>query len=303
MRVAIGPSSFAELDPTPLNMLLDHGFEVIPNDLGRRLDIDEISERLADADGLIAGLEPLNRTVLANAVKLRAIARVGVGMDSVDLIAAEDLGIRVSNTPSAPAAAVAEMTVGAMISLCRSIPEVNAAMHDGRWEKRIGRSLSEATVLIIGFGRIGRLVAKLLLPFGPTVVACDPRLDDDVIEGATKSSLEAGVARADIVTLHADGDSTILDTSAFERMRPGTLVLNSGRGGLIDEEALVEALDLGKVAGAWLDVFANEPYSGPLTDYSQVLLTPHIATYTVSTRRRMEVEAVENLIRDLAVDS
>lgn len=303
MKVAIGPSSFAELDPTPLEMLRDHGFEVIPNDLGRRLDAEEISERLADAEGLIAGLEPLNRSVLLGAQKLRAIARVGVGLDTVDLATAAELDIRVSNTPSAPVDAVAEMTVGAMIALSRTLTAVNSALHQGRWEKRIGKSLGEMTVLIVGFGRIGRAVARLLEPFGPSILVCDPEFTHLGSDGLMETSLEEGLARADLVTLHAGGSATILDAAAFDLMPSGALVLNCGRGGLIDEQALIVALDSGKVAGAWLDVFSVEPYTGPLLDYEQVILTPHIATYTRSTRSRMEREAVENLLQDLSADS
>lgn len=299
MRIAIGPSSFAAVDSAPLDRLLGSGFEVVPNPFGRRLDEQEITAHLVDIDGLIAGLEPLNRAVLSTADGLRAIARVGVGTDTVDLFAAEELGIRVSNTPAAPASAVAEATVGAMVSLCRAFPVANAALHDGRWEKIIGRSLSEAIVLIVGYGRIGQEVASLLRAFGATVLACDPNLDHERLDGAVESSFEEGLRQADVITLHAGGSTPILDADAFAEMSPGAVVLNSGRGELIDEPSLIAALDSGIVAGAWLDVFSSEPYVGPLAQYEQVILTPHMATYTRQTRRQMELEAVENLIRDL----
>ena len=302
LRVAIGSSSFAEGGTAPLDMLKAHGIEVVPNPLGRRMTEDELSAHIVGCDGLIAGLEPLTREVLSTTSKLRAIARIGVGLDTVDLAAAEELGIRVSNTPTAPAEAVAEFTVAAMIILSRSAPAANAALHSGRWERVIGRSLCESVVFIIGFGRIGQRVAELLQPFRTHIIVHDPYLDYGA-EDARFVSLTEGLEQADIVTLHAAGTAPILDRVAFGQMRPGTVVLNSGRGGLIDEDTLVEALDAGIVTGAWLDVFANEPYTGALSTYPQVVLTPHMATHTRETRLLMELEAVENLIVDLGAAS
>jgi D-3-phosphoglycerate dehydrogenase len=302
MRVAIGSSSFAEVSAAPLDLLKGHGIEVVPNPLGRRMTEDEIPAHIAGCDGLIAGLEPLTRAILSTAPKLRAVARIGVGLDTVDLAAAEEFGIRVSSTPTAPAEAVAEFAVAAMIMLSRSAPVANAALHAGRWERLIGRSLSESVVLIIGYGRIGQRVAQLLEPFRAHVIVHDPYVDYGA-EDARFVSLAEGLGQADIVTLHAAGTAAILDGVAFDHMRPGTVVLNSGRGGLIDEDALVEALDAGIVTGAWLDVFAKEPYVGTLSTYPQVILTPHMATHTRETRLRMELEAVENLMDDLEVTS
>lgn len=302
LRVAIGSSSFAEVDPAPLDLLKRHGIDVVPNPRGRRMEEDEIPAHIAGCDGLIAGLEPLTRAVLSTAPRLRAIARIGVGLDTVDLVAAKEFGIRVSRTPTAPAEAVAELAVAAMIVLSRSAPAANAALHAGRWERLIGRSLSESVVLIVGFGRIGQRVAQLLEPFGANVIVHDPYVDFGG-EDTRLVSLAEGLGQADVVTLHAAGTAPILDAVAFDHMRPGTVVLNSGRGGLIDEDALVGALDAGIVTGAWLDVFAKEPYVGALSSYPQVILTPHMATHTRETRVRMELEAVENLLGDLEVTS
>jgi D-3-phosphoglycerate dehydrogenase len=219
-------------------------------------------------------------------------------MSNVDLEAAHRLGIAVRNTPDAPTSAVAELTVAAMLVLLRQVVPMNAALHQGRWVRLAGAQLEGRTVVVIGFGRIGRHVARLLLAFGATVIAVDPGVTtvDPPIELAT---LDAGLARADIVTLHASGENRILGRNELSRMRPGALLLNCGRAGLLDEAALCEALDSRLIAGAWLDTFNQEPYEGSLTQYPQVLLTPHVGSFTAECRRRMEMEAVDNLLEAL----
>ncbi len=301
MRIAIGPSSFAAEDDTPARMLDARGVEVVPNPYGRRLTEDEINAHLEGVEGLIAGLEPLNRAVLSRAKGLKAVARVGIGMDNVDLEAAAELGIKVSNTPDAPAEAVAEMTLAALLALCRGIEIANAAMHAGKWEKNIGFGLRGATVLIVGYGRIGRRVGELLAPFGAQLLVVEPNFVADDTTKVELVTLRAGLQRADVVTLHASGAGTLLGASELSLIKEGALLLNSARGGLIDEVALIAALESGRLRGAWFDTFVEEPYHGPLRDYSQVLLTPHISTYTRQYRREMEVCAVENLCRDLDI--
>lgn len=299
MKVAIGPSSFAARDDAPQRLLEERGFEIVPNPFGRRLTEEEINAHLVGVDGLIAGLEPLNRDVLSRAGQLKAIARVGIGMDSVDLDAARELGIKVSNTPDAPAHAVAEMTVAALLTLCRGIEPANAALHARRWEKAIGVGLNGLTVLIVGYGRIGRRVAQLLAPFGTRLLVAEPNFEPDPAVAVEHVGLSDGLARAEAVSLHASGADTLLGPDEFATMKEGAFVLNSARGGLVDEAALLAALDLGRVRGAWFDAHVEEPYRGPLCDRPEVLLTPHIGTYTRQCRREMEVAAVENLCRDL----
>ena len=300
-RVAIGPSSFAAQDETPTRMLEDAGVEIVPNPFGRRLTEEEIIRQLDGVDGLIAGLEPLNRRVLASAPQLKAIARVGIGMSNVDLEAAEEYGIKVSNTPEGPTEAVAEMTVAALLALCRGLLPANAALHAGTWQKRIGLGLKGTKVLLVGYGRIGRRVGRLLRAFGAEILVTDPFLSEDSLEEGTRLvSLDEGLREAQVVSLHASGAQCLLGAREFAQMRDGVVLLNSARGELVDEDALIEALDNGKVGAAWLDVFWEEPYQGRLTEVDQVLLTPHISTYTRQCRLSMEVAAVKNLLRDLA---
>jgi D-3-phosphoglycerate dehydrogenase len=157
-------------------------------------------------------------------------------------------------------------------------------------------------VLLIGYGRIGRRTGELLQAFGANVLACDPQLDPATFDANVRPvSLNEGLAIADMISLHASGETCLLDATAFDRMRPGVLLLNSARGGLVDEAALLQALESGKVAGVWFDAFWEEPYSGALTKYDQALLTPHVGTYTEQCRLQMESEAVSNLLRDLGL--
>ncbi len=303
--VAIGPSSFAEEDNAPLRLLQAAGVEVKPNPYGRRLTEPEIIEHLKGVDGLLAGLEPLNRAVLASAApRLKALARVGVGMTNVDLDAAREFGVRVSNTPDGPVNAVAEMTLAALLALCRKLIPSNTALHGGAWEKLIGTGLSGTPLLLIGYGRIGRRVGALLHAFDADVLVYDPGLDATPLPGVRRmASLEDGLHAAEIISLHASGEECILGAREFACMRDGVLLLNSARGGLVEEEALLTALDTGKVSGVWFDAFWQEPYTGRLREYPQALLTPHAGTYTRQCRRDMECAAVKNLLRDLGIQT
>ena len=298
-RVLIATSTFGQADATPLEMLRDAGIDAFTNPYGRKLSRSEVTQLLAeDVVGLIAGLESLDREILT-ASHLKVISRVGAGMSNVDQEAAGELGILVYSTPDAPTNAVAELTVGALLSLLRDIPAMDRSVHGGGWEKRLGMEVQGRTVAIVGFGRIGRRLAELLTPFGATIVAVDPRFDETAA-GYPILPLDEALRRADVVSVHVSGDECILDTRALSLMRDGGLVLNASRGGVIDEQALIGALEKGRIAGAWIDTFDEEPYTGPLRAYPQVLLTPHVGSFTAESRIQMEREAVENLINGLA---
>lgn len=274
-------------------MLLDQGIEVSDNPYKRKLTEDEIIAHLEGATGLIAGLEPLNERVFAARPELKVIARVGIGMDNVDQEAAKRHGIKVSNTPDGPTAAVAELTLAALLSIARGVSSANAALHAGKWEKRIGFSLAGLKVLIIGYGRIGQCTAALLRTLYCEVKSYDPHQSCDF------QSLEAGLQWAEVISLHASGNERILGAAEVDAMQDGVVILNSARGGLIDEDALFQGLQSGKIQACWLDVFSREPYTGKLVQCDNALLTPHIATYSKQCRLSMESQAVSNLLRDL----
>ena len=231
-KILIAPSSFAAVDKAPLTELERHKFEIIKNPYGRKLTEEELLELLPGVIGIIAGLEPLTRRVLASS-NLKVISRCGIGLDNVDMEAARELGIKVFNTPDAPTLAVAEMTVGMMLTLPRRINEMDHALHQGKWLKRIGMQLKGVSVAIIGYGRIGKKVAELLQPFDVRLLIVDPYVKNI----SNSVSLEEALAKADIITLHASGKSVILGAREFALMKTGVFILNAGRGELIDEIA------------------------------------------------------------------
>lgn len=301
-KILIGPSSFGAEDRAPLERLLLAGCEVVDNPFKRRLTKGELLDLLDEkTTGLVAGLEPLDREVLQKS-RLQVISRCGSGLSNVDLTAANELGIAVYSTPAAPTTAVAELTLATMLSLLRMIPQMDRDLHEGRWTKKIGLQLEGKTVVIVGLGRIGRRVASLLAAFGTRVLAVDP-YETPEAAGMPLIPLEQALPQADIVTLHCSGESCLLGRKEFELVKPGAFVLNAARGGVIDETALLEGLRTGRIAGAWLDTFEREPYDGPLRNGPNVLLTPHVGSYTRECRKRMEMEAVENLIAGLTRSS
>lgn len=299
-RVVIGPSSFAERDQGPMRRLRAAGLEVIDNPFKRRLSRDEVMSLLGpQVVGIIAGLEPLDEPVLS-ASRLKVVSRVGSGMANVDMVAARRLGIRVYGTPTGPVEAVAEMTVGALLALARSIPAMDSALHVGKWDKRIGIQIEGKTVALIGYGRIGRRVAELLVPFRVTILVVDPGLPTSGAGSHAVLPLADALPQADIVSLHCSGEDMLLTADQLGRMKAGSILLNAARGGLVDEAALALALKSGRIAGAWLDAFTSEPYHGELATLPNVLLTPHAASYTEECRSGMEHEAVDNLLKGLA---
>jgi len=295
-KVLIGPSSFSAIDKSPMERLCETGCEIINNPFKRRLTKSELFDLLAmGITGLIAGLEPLDREVLKGS-KLRVISRCGAGMSNVDLIAAKELGIKVFSTPDAPTDAVAELTVGALLSMLRMIPQMDRDLHEGKWNKRIGVQLKGKTVAIIGFGRIGRRVTQFLRPFDIRIIAVDPDIKEN-IKGVKFLPLDKAIREADIITIHSSSTDCILGEKQFRSMKKGVFLLNSARGSVLNTGAFIEALEEGKIAGAWMDTFEQEPYNGPLKKYPQLILTPHVGSYTRECRKNMEVQAVENLIK------
>jgi D-3-phosphoglycerate dehydrogenase len=298
-KILIGPSSFAEADRTPLEKLTAAGYTAIDNPYKRKLTKEELGALLKDdVVGILAGLEPLDRDVLSKS-HLKCISRVGAGMTNVDIESAKELNIAVFNTPDGPTNAVAELTLGAMLGLLRSIPQSANALHEQKWVRKMGGQIEGKTVAIIGFGRIGQRVAELLAPFRAKLIAVDPYLRKPEKLMCPLLPLEKALGQADIITIHISGDECLFDEASFSGMKRGMLLLNAARGSIVSEKALINALDEGIVAGAWLDTFEKEPYEGPLCNYRNVILTPHIGSYTVECRQRMENEAVSNLLKTL----
>jgi D-3-phosphoglycerate dehydrogenase len=297
MKVLIGPSSFGQEDPTPLNLLTEAGLQVMPNPFGRKLTKTEVLELLPGCMGLIAGLECVDHEVLSTP-GLRVVSRCGSGLSNVNLDVAGELGVTVFSTPEGPTQAVAEMTLGVMLGLMRNVVTMNDSMHKRQWHKQMGFQLKGKTILIIGFGRIGRRLAALLEPFDLRILVCDPQATsgDCVYEIV---SLADGIPQADIITLHASGEPILLGHNELSLIQKGAFILNAARGTLIDEEALIYYLKNGSIAGCWMDTFGREPYQGPLCGMDNVILTPHVGSYTREGRLNMEMEAATNLLKGL----
>ena len=303
-KILISTTSFAKYDKRPIRILEEKGFDVMLNPHGRKLKAEEMAGFLDNVIGLVAGTEILNRDVLSSSRSLKVISRCGVGMDNIDLKAAEESGIKVFNTPDAPTLAVAELTIGLILALLRRIVEADHSIREGKWQKYMGGLLRDKKVGIIGLGRIGKKVAELLIPFGAEILSCEPSPDEDFMNthGIKNMSLKDVLLNADIISLHLNHGTMkgyLIGKQEFDLMKRNSFLVNTARGNLIDEQALIEALKEDKIQGAAIDVYEKEPYSGPLKELKNAVLTSHMGSYAKEARIKMEMEAVENLIRGL----
>jgi D-3-phosphoglycerate dehydrogenase len=304
MKILTSPSSFGQVGNEPFGLLAASGYEVINNPYGRKLTEDEVIDLAKDCVGIVAGVEPLTPRVMDALPNLKVISRVGIGMDSVDLEYAKQKGIIVKNTPDGPTRAVAELTLGMTLSLLRRIPQADASLKNKIWKKQTGNLILDKKIGVIGLGRIGRLVSQLFRGIGNPVIGFDPFADQEwaANNGVELADFETVLKTADIITLHVPGNadkSPVIGAKELELMKPTAQLINISRGGIVDEEALFTALTSGKLAAAAIDVFVDEPYSGPFTNLDNVILTPHIGSYAEEGKLLMEIEAVKNLLAEL----
>lgn len=304
LRAIVTTVPFAEISPEPMRILQDAGYEVVINPTGKRLKADEVAGLVRGFDVIIAGTEIITGAALAEAGSVRAICRVGIGVDGVDLIAARNQNIGVAYTPDGPSPAVAELAVGLMIDLLRGVGQADRGLRRGAWTRYNGRRIAECTVGVIGCGRIGRrVIAHLCGGFpGVRILAHDILGPQQFAhaEQVTWTGLEDIVARADVITLHVPltrATHGLIGAKEFAAMQPHALLVNTARGGIVDEAALADALEGKRIAGAAIDVFEDEPYAGPLTRCENILLTCHMGSMTRDCRLRMEIEAAEEAAR------
>jgi D-3-phosphoglycerate dehydrogenase / 2-oxoglutarate reductase len=225
-------------------------------------------------------------------------------MDNIDLDMAEQKGIKVYKTQTTPAPAVAELVLGLMLDLVRKISHQNNSLKSGTWKKEMGTLLHGKTLGIIGLGVIGKTLVKLVKGFNFNILAFDLYQDEQFAKDNSVNycDLDTLLTQSDIVSIHlnlTDETNQLMNEAKISKMKPGSILINASRGEMIEEEALYIALKEKKIMGAGLDVFNNEPYSGPLTKLDNVILTPHIGSYAKELRIQMEIEATENLIRGL----
>ncbi len=277
--------------------------------LRERFDVDvDLDSELADIIGrydaiVVRSATKITAELIGLASKLKVIGRAGVGVDNVDVEAATRRGIVVANAPESTVISAAEHTIGLLVGLARNIPQAHAALKQGRWERKAhgGVELSGKTLGVLGFGRIGQQVARRAGGLGMRIVSYDPFVSPERFRELGVERLETPedvYAVSDFLTLHlplTQETRGSLDANAFARMREGVRIVNAARGELLDEAALVDALEAGKVAGAALDVFSVEPYSGPLLEFDNVVVTPHLAASTDEAQDRAGVIVAEQV--------
>lgn len=263
----------------------------------------ELTTPLARADAWIAGTSPVTREHLALAPRLKIIARYGVGYESVDLASAASRGVIVTNTPGANSAAVADHALGLMLTALRGISAGDRRVRRGDWSTRRGSELGAQTVGIVGFGRIGQAVAKRLSGFAPRILACDPATDPAAIRagGGEPATFQDILREATLISLHAPGGETLIDSGALSQIRPGTVLINCARADLIDEDALAAALRSGTIAAFAADTVhgdvagsASPLLSADLVD--TVTITPHLGAQTVQAVDAMGQMAAANVL-------
>ena len=304
--VLITSVPFGRHDPTSLGQLRDAGLEYVINPFGRHLSEEELGDLIAPFGALIAGTEPITSAVMDNAPNLKIIARVGIGLDNVDLVESRRRGIAVTYTPNAPAPAVAELTLGVILSLLRGIHHADRQMRGGAWSRVMGRRLAGSTVGVIGVGRVGTRLIRLLRGFSETNVLANDIAPDREFgrsHGVSWVDKETLFRESDIVSVHVPltlETRGLVAREELRAMKPTALLVNTARGRIVDEAALASALRERKIAGAAVDVYESEPYTGELTSLENCLLTCHMGSMSEDCRRQMEQEAADDVIRFFA---
>lgn len=298
---------------TAWKVLLTDGLESIGREILQKsaqvedrtgINADELLKVVGEYDALIVrGRTKVTLPVFEAGSKLKVVGRAGVGVDNIDLNAARKCGVTVVNSPIATTMAVAELTLGMMLALAREISRADATMKSGKWLKKEfeGFELSGKTLGVIGYGRIGATVGKRAAAFDMRVLGYDPMLSAEEIRarGGEPAKLDELYARSDVITLHVpltDETRNMLGAGAFSKMKKSVRIVCAARGGVIDEDALLAALESGQVGAAALDVFATEPPGAtPLVTHPHVVVTPHIGAQTVEA----QVRAAEDIASEV----
>jgi D-3-phosphoglycerate dehydrogenase len=305
-RVLCTPTTFGKRDPSLKSTLEESVREVIYNPFGRPLKADDLCPIVADVDGYIAGVDEVDASVIQAADRLQVIARYGVGVDRVDIAQATARSIVVTNTPGANSAAVAELTISLMLALARHIIVASEGVRRGDWPTLDGVGIRGKTIGLIGFGSVAREVAHRLQGFGCLVLAYDPYVGQDKAEkyGVRMVPLDTLLPHADFVSLHApanDSTTGMVNDKFLRLTKRGAFLINTARGELLDEPALVAALESGHLQGAALDCFSQEPpgTDGRLLQLSQVIATPHMAAHTDEAINQMGWMALRSCLAAL----
>lgn len=302
MKIAVTPVALCQGDNPVLEALREKGYTPVVHAGLKPPTVADLHRYLEGAVGMIAGMEPVTAEVIEGATELRAISRFGVGYDNVDVAAATRRGIPVTYIPDAMVDAVADLTLGLMLAAARRISEFDRGMKAGEWPRYPAFDVCRKTLGVWGTGRIGLAVAERARGFRMTLLGHDPAPNPRFVEelGGDYVDRDEMLARADFLTLHlpfTPATDRIVNAEVISRMKPTAFVVNAARGGLVDEDALHDALTNGRLAGYATDVFRKEPPEPhPLWSLESVVATPHIASYTDGAITRMARAALNNLL-------
>ncbi len=305
VKILITPRSFVQSGGIALQRLKDEGYQLILNETGKTYSEEQMIAQCAEVDGIIVGIDPMTDKVLLGAKRLKAISKYGAGLDNIDVLKAEALGIKIDKAAGTNAVSVAELTIGLFFALARSLPFVSSSTKKGGWDRKRGVELHGKAVGIIGMGNIGKEVARMAHGLGMTVLAYDPYLDrnDQAIAdySVTLQELPGIYANSDFISMHLpllEETRFMINKESLALVKSSAFLVNTSRGELVNEEDLYQALKSGVIAGAAEDVFSKEPpEESPLLCLDNFILTSHIGAFTAEANERMALVSAENLIR------
>jgi D-3-phosphoglycerate dehydrogenase / 2-oxoglutarate reductase len=297
-RILVTPRSLSGSDHPAIQMLRDQGWEIAFGPHGRLPEETELLQLLSGCEGWLAGVEPISVRVLDSAKQLQVISRNGSGIDNIPLEAAKERGITVLSAAGANAQGVAELTLGLALAAARHLHVADRQLKEGKWIRPLGSELSDKPVLVVGFGKIGRRVARLLAAFGSSVSVVEPM--EVATDPFTKVELAAGMRNAYLVTLHCPplpNGGPLITAELVKQSRPGLILINCARRSLVDETAILTGLQAGQIGIYASDIFERADENNiALVAHPQVIATPHLGAYTTESVDRAAIEAAANLI-------
>lgn len=302
-NVLVTATNYSALCAEGKKLFEDSGWNVIENPFGRPMTFDELKTRVGEVDAVVVGVDTWNEDVFKLAPRLKVMSRFGVGVDNIDVETARRFGIKVTNAGGINANAVAELTIGLLLSAMRAIPALHQSTRVGRWDRFVGEELIGRTVGLLGFGNIAQKIARKLSGFEVDVVAFDkyPNVEAAKRLGVTMVSVDDLLRRADVVCLMLPSlkeTHHFMDANRFAQMKQGAYFVNTARGALVDEPALARALESGRIRAAAIDVYEVEPVKAdnPLLRIDSMVTTPHTAAETYEVYREVGLETARAIL-------
>ena len=309
-KILITPTVFGQTDKAPIRLLQEKGIEFLLNDTGISYSKETMQKLVHDVDGIILGTDTCDRDVIAAAPRLKVISRFGVGADNVDADYCKERGIAFYRTVGVNADAVADSAFALILAVSKKVVTTDNDLKSGNWNEPETFEINHKTIGLIGFGNVGAKVAKRARGFDMSVIAYDPYWNEELaqaVDAKRAESIDEILREADIVSLHlplSPATYHIIGAEQISRMKPRSILVNTARGGIIDEQALAVALEQNTILGAGLDVFEHEPLEkeSRLLNLNNVVLSPHIAADTYETIQKVSMAATHNLIKGLGLE-